>query len=423
MPKSLSDARARNATPRTKPYKIADGEGLFLLIMPSGSKYWRLKYFFAGKEKVLALGVYPEINLADARERRAQARKVLAAGNDPGEVKKEAKRVKTLKSANAFEVVAREWFEMRKHEWASSSANTMLARLEQHILPTLGPRPIANITAPDVLAMLRVVETRGTLETARRVMQISGQIFMYAIATGRAERNPVPDLRGALKTPVTKHHSYLKASELPLYIKNLDAYDGSLQTKLALRLLLLTFVRTTELRGAQWTEIDWDKAEWRIPAERMKMKELHIVPLSRQAIAILRELEMLSGNQQYIFPNQHNSGTFMSENTMLYALYRMGYHSRATGHGFRSTASTILNEYDFRADVIERQLAHCERDTVRAAYNHAQYLPERRKMMQWWADYLDKVAAKKQSPRSSIPGSSSRSPGKRRVKRTDEDRV
>jgi integrase len=395
MPKSLSDATIRNAKPRTKPYKIADGEGLFLLITPSGSKYWRMKYFFAGKEKLLALGVYPEINLTDARERRAKARKVLAAGNDPGEVKKEAKRLATFKSNNAFEVVAREWFEKRKHEWAINSANTMLARLERHILPQLGQRPIADITAPEVLAMLRVSENKGTLETARRLMQICGQIFMYAIATGRAERNPVPDLRGALKTPVVKHYAFLKAIDLPLYLKKLEAYDGSVQTKLALRFLLLTFVRTNELRGAQWTEIDWDKAEWRIPAERMKMKELHIVPLSRQAIAILRELEKHSGNLQHVFPNQHNRYTFMSENTMLYALYRMGYHSRTTGHGFRSTASTILNEHDFRADVIERQLAHSERNSVRAAYNHAQYLPERRKMMQWWADYLDKVAAKK----------------------------
>jgi integrase len=376
------------------PYKIADGEGLFLLVTPSGSKYWRMKYFFAGKEKLLALGVYPEITLADARERRAQARKVLAAGNDPGKVKKEAKRLTILASVNSFEVIAREWFENRKHEWASSSANTKLGRLERHILPKLGLKPIANIAAPEVLAMLRDVEAKGTLDTARRVMQMCGQIFMYAIATGRAERNPVPDLRGAIKTPVVKHHSFLKANELPLYLKNLEAYDGSVQTKLALRFLLLTFVRTNELRGAQWTEIDWDKAEWRIPAERMKMKELHIVPLSRQAIAVLRQLQHLTGNRQYVFPNHHNPATFMSENTMLYALYRMGYHSRTTGHGFRSTASTILNEHDFRADVIERQLAHTERNAVRAAYNHAQYLPERRKMMQWWADYLDEVAAK-----------------------------
>jgi len=393
MPKSLSDAKARNAKPRTTRYKIADGDGLFLFVMPSGSKYWRLKYFFECKEKLLALGVYPEVSLSDARERRAQARKVLAAGNDPADVKREAKRQEILKSDNAFEVVAREWFEKRKHEWKPSSAVAMLGRLEQHILPKLGQRPIADINAPEVLAVLRVIEARGTLETARRVMQICGKIFMYAIATGRAERNPVPDLRGALKTPVSTHYSFLKASDLPEFLKKLEAYDGSLQTKLALNLLLLTFVRTNELRGAQWTEIDWDKAEWRIPAERMKMKEMHLVPLSRQAIAILRELQKHSGSREYVFPNQHNPSTFMSENTMLYALYRMGYHSRTTGHGFRSSASTILNEHDFRADVIERQLAHSERNSVRAAYNHAQYLPERRKMMQWWADYLEKAAA------------------------------
>jgi integrase len=390
----LSDAKARNAKPRTKPYKLADGEGLFLVIMPSGSKYWRMRYFFAGKEKLLALGVYPEVTLTDARDRRADARKVLAAGGDPGEAKKEAKRIAILKTANSFETVAREWFEKRKHEWAASSVRTMLARLEQHILPKLGPRPIADISPPEVLAMLRVVEARGALETAQRLMQMCGQVFMYAIATGRAERNPVPDLRGALKTPVVKHHAFLKASDLPKYLKRLDAYDGDVQTKLALRLLLLTFVRTTELRAAEWTEIDWDKAEWRIPAERMKMRELHIVPLSKQAIATLRQLQKHSGNLQYLFPNQHKPATFMSENTMLFALYRMGYHSRTTGHGFRSTASTILNEHGFRADVIERQLAHTERNTVRAAYNHAQYLPERRKMMQWWADYLDEVAGK-----------------------------
>jgi integrase len=403
MPISLSDAKVRNAKPKAKPYKIADGEGLFLLITPAGGKYWRLKYFFAGKEKLLALGVYPDVALADARERRAQARRVLANGRDPGEARKEAKRVAVLESANSFEVVAREWFEKRRHEWASSTADTMLGRLEQHILPKLGQRPIADIGPPEVLATLRVIESRGALETARRMMQICGKIFMYAIATGRAERNPVPDLRGALKTPVVKHHSFLQASDLPAYLGKLEEYDGSLQTKLALRLLLLTFVRTTELRGAQWTEIDWDKAEWRIPAERMKMRELHIVPLSRQAIAVLRELEKHSGDRQYVFPNGHKPAAFMSENTMLYALYRMGYHSRATGHGFRSTASTILNEHGFRADVIERQLAHGERNSVRAAYNHAQYLPERREMMQWWADYLDKVARKPKTRHSRQP--------------------
>jgi integrase len=392
---SLSDPKVRNAKPRTKLYKIADGEGLFLVVMPTGSKYWRMRYYFAGKEKLLALGVYPDVSLADARERRADARKSLADGNDPGEVKKEAKRIAILKSANSFEAVAREWIEKRKHEWAATSNATALARLEQHILPKLGDRPVAEINPPEVLAMARVVEGKGNLETARRVMQMCGQIFSYAIATGRAERNPVPDLRGALKTPVAKHYSFLKANDLPQFLKNLEAYDGSLQTKLALRFLLLTFVRTMEVRGAKWSEIDWDKAEWRIPPERMKMRELHIVPLSNQANDTLRELETLTGNHQYLFPNQHKPESFMSENTMLYALYRMGYHSRTTGHGFRSTASTILNEHGFRADVIERQLAHTERNTVRAAYNHAQYLPERRKMMQWWADYLKEIGTKK----------------------------
>jgi integrase len=395
MPISLSDAKARNAKPRTKSYKIVDGDGLFLQVMPSGSKYWRLKYFFAGKEKLLALGVYPDITLADARDRRAQARKTLAAGHDPAEVKQEAKRLVTLKRANTFEVVAREWLEKREHEWASITTEVKLDRIESHILPKLGNRPIADITPPEVLAMLRVVEDRGTLDTARRVMQICGQIFMYAIATGRAELNPVPDLRGALKTPVVKHRSYLKERELPAYLAKLESYDGEPLTRLALRLLLLTFVRTTELRAAQWDEFDWDKAEWRIPAERMKMKELHIVPLSRQAVGVLRDVQKHSGYRQFVFPNHHNPALFMSENTMLFALYRMGYRSRATGHGFRSTASTILNERGFRPDVIERQLAHSEPNAVRAAYNYAQYLPERRKMMQWWADYLDKLAKKK----------------------------
>jgi len=391
----LTDAKVRNAKPRSKPYKIADSEGLFLLIMPSGSKYWRLRYFFAGREKLLALGVFPHIELADARDRRAQARKMLAAGQDPGEAKKQAKRLATFKTANSFEVVAREWFEKRRNGWAPSSADTMLDRLERHILPTLGRRPIADITAPEILAMLRIVEGRGTLHTARRVMQLCGQIFMYAIATGRADRNPVPDLRGALGTPTVKHRSYLQAKEMPQFLTTLETYDGSRQTKLALRLLMLTFVRTIELRAARWTEIDWEKAEWRIPAERMKMKEEHIVPLSTQSIVVLRELEQFTGTQSYIFPHDRNPSKCMSENTMLFALYRMGYHSRATGHGFRSTASTILNEHGFRPDVIERQLAHSERNTVRAAYNHAQYLPERRKMMQWWADFLDKAAKKK----------------------------
>lgn len=392
----LSEVKARNAKPKAKPYKIADGDGLFLLITPAGRKYWRLKYYFGGKEKLLALGVYPEVGLADARERRMDARKQLAAGKDPAQEKKESKRRDRLTSANSFEVVAREWLAKQECVWSERYFNTTQWRLETYIYPPIGHRPVADITALDVLEALRELEAKGVLDTMRKVKQVVEKVFMYAIATGRAERNPVPDLRGALKTPVVKHRAYLAEADLPVYLQKLENYDGSVQTRLALRLLLLTFVRTTELRAAQWNEIDWDKAEWRIPAERMKMKELHIVPLSRQAVAAFRELELLTGNRPYVFPNEHNPSNFMSENTMLYALYRMGYHSRATGHGFRSTASTILNENGFRPDVIERQLAHGERNKIRAAYNHAQYLSERQEMMQWWADHLDRLAEKNQ---------------------------
>lgn len=392
---SLSDAKARNAKPRSKPYKIADGEGLFLLVTPTGSKYWRMRYFFGGKEKLLALGVYPDLSLADAREKRADARKVLAAGRDPGQEKKESKRQTRLRSSNSFEVVASEWLEKQRTSWSERHYRTTRWQIETYVLSRIGHRPIAEITALEVLDMLRELETTGILDTTRKMKQVTGRVFMYAVVTGRAERNPVPDLQGALKTPVVRHRSYLKETEMPEYLVKLEAYDGSVQTKVALQLLLLTFVRTTELRAARWEEIDWDKAEWRIPAERMKMREAHIVPLAKQSIIALRKQEELSGNREYVFPNEHNPSKFMSENTMLYALYRMGYHSRATGHGFRSTASTILNEHGFRPDVIERQLAHGERNKVRAAYNHAQYLPERREMMQWWADFIDQLAAKK----------------------------
>lgn len=390
----LTDAAVRSAKAKNKPYKLSDGGGLFLWVQPSGGKWWRYKYRFAGKEKLLALGSYPDVSLAEVRERHAQARKVLANGIDPGEAKKEAKRLVLLKSVTTFEALSREWCESRKHKWVTKYGEAMITRLENHVFPRLGNRPIAEITAPELLAVLRVVEATGALDLAQRLLQATAQIYRFAIATGRAERNPAADLRGALKPPVRKHQAHLKADELPEYLKKLEAYDGNLQTKLALKFLMLTFVRTGELRAAEWKEIKLDDAVWRIPAERMKMRDPHIVPLSRQAVAVLKELLPLTGHWQYVFPNQHKPSGCMSENTMLYALYRMGYHSKATGHGFRSTASTILNEHGFSPDVIERQLAHAERNQVRAAYNHAQYLPERRKMMQWWADFLDTIAEK-----------------------------
>lgn len=388
----LTDTACKNAKPEAKPRKLADGGGLYLEVAPSGSKYWRMKYRFAGKEKRLAFGVYPEVSLAKAREKREAARKILADGNDPGEVKKEAKRQIAVKAENNMEVIAREWYEHHLHEWKPHYARDVINRLETHIFPKLGSRPIADISSTELLSCLKVIEKSGALDMAQRMMQTCGQVYRYAIITGRTRYNPVNDLRGALKTPVRNHHAHLKADELPEFLQKLEAYDGEPQTKLALKLLILTFVRTTELRGAKWDEISFDKAEWRIPAERMKMKDPHIVPLSTQAITVLRELQKHSGNREFVFPNQQNPSKCMSENTMLYAIYRLGYHSRTTGHGFRATASTIMNEHGFTPDWIERQLAHCERNKVRAAYNHAQYLPERRKMMQWWGDYLDDAA-------------------------------
>ena len=387
----LTDVKLKNAKPTANPYKLADSGGLYIQIHPGGGKRWRYKYRVFGREKTLSFGTYPEVGLAEARELHMEARKKLLAGEDPGEVKKTAKRLARLNNETNYEAIAREWHEQRKHTWTPGYAASAMKRLENHMFPELGTRPIADITAPELLSVVKKVEKQGAHDMAHRVLQLSGQIFTYAIATGRMTRNPVPDLRGALKPPVRKHMAHFTESQLPEYLNKLENFTGRLQTKLALKFLLLTFVRTGELRGAEWKEINFDKAEWRIPAERMKMKEMHIAPLSTQAIAVLKELRNHTGNRQHVFPNQHKPMGCMSENTILYALYDMGYRFQATGHGFRATASTILNEHGFTPDVIERQLAHSERNEVRAAYNHAQYLPERRKMMQWWGDYLDGV--------------------------------
>ena len=396
---ALTDKAIRNAKPKAKPFKLSDGGGLFLLVQPSGSKWWRYKYRIAGKEKLLALGSYPLVGLKEARDRHFHARKALDAGNDPSQVKREAKRIAAIKYENTFEVMAREWHQNRLSKWTPSHAARILKRMEADIFPKLGSRPIADITASDLLGVLRKVEERSALDLTHRLLQTCNQVFSYALVTERVSRNPAAELRGALQPVVKDNHAYLKADELPEYLAKLANYEGNPQTRLALKFLLLTFVRTGELRGAEWTEIDFEKAEWRIPAERMKMREQHIVPLSSQAIKTLRELQPHTGQWKFVFPNQHKPSGCMSENTILYALYRMGYHSRATGHGFRATASTILNEEGFKHDVIERQLAHGERDKIRAAYNHAQYLPERRQMMQWWADYLDGLVKTKRAGR------------------------
>jgi integrase len=397
----LTDRAIKSTKPGKSIKKLSDGNGLALVVYPNGSKYWAYRYRYLGKEKTLSLGVYPEVTLADARQKLIDARKLLADGQNPSEARKAVKRQALVSAENSFEAIAREWLAAKSPAWVPRYTGYLTRRLENDLLPALGSRPIKDISAPELLSVLRVIEQRGALDLANRALQYCGQVFMYGIATGRADRNPASDIKGALKTPVKKHFAYLKNTELPEFLERLDAYDGTLQTKLAVKLLMLTFVRTTELRSATWDEIDLDKAEWRIHAERMKMRRDHIVPLSKQAVAAFRELHRLNAQWKQVFPNAKKPMKPMSENAMLYALYRMGYHNRTTGHGFRHTASTILNESGlFAPDVIERQLAHVQGNKVRGVYNHAEYLPERRKMMQWWADYLDKVAAKKLPPGS-----------------------
>jgi integrase len=395
----LTDTRLRNAKPTTKAYKLSDGGGTYLLITPDGGRYWRLDYRFAGKRRTLALGIYPTVSLASARARREDARALLANGLDPSAAKKAAKRAASVASENTFEAVAREWVASQRKRLAPKYWALLLARLEGDIFPQIGSRPIAEIDAPELLEALTKVENRGVIETARRLRQTCGQVFRYAIATGRAKYDPSADLRGALRSSGRpRGHKAMAINEAPNFLASLAAYDGDLRTRHALRLMVLTFVRTTELRAARWSEfenLDGEQPLWRIPAERMKMKCKHLVPLAPQAVAVLRELRALPGFEAslYVFPSPAREG-YMSNNTMLYAMYRMGYHGRATVHGFRAMASSALNEMGFRADVIERQLAHEEQNAIRAAYNRAEYLTERRAMMNHWASYLDSLVAK-----------------------------
>jgi integrase len=386
----LTDVEARNAKPREKPYKLSDEKGMYLEVMPTGAKYWRMKYRHVGKEKRLALGVYPEVSLKDARAKRDAARSQLADGIDPSAQKKAVKAAAMNRATSNFEAVAREWFSKHSPSWAGSHADKIIRRLERDVVPWLGRRPIAEITAPELLSVLRRIEGRGAVETAHRAHQNCGQIFRYAIATGRAERDPSADLRGALPPTKERHHpSIIEPKAVGDLLRAIDGYTGSFITKCALRLAPLLFVRPGELRKAEWSEINLDAAEWRIPAEKMKMRAVHIVPLSSQAAAILQELEPLTGEGRYVFLGARTASRPMSENTVNAALRRLGYGSDdMTGHGFRSMASTLLNEQGWNRDAIERQLAHAERDSVRAAYNYAEHLPERRKMMQAWADYL-----------------------------------
>jgi integrase len=388
----LVDTAIRTAKPKDKPYKMADEKGLYLLVNPAG-KYFRFDYRFAGKRKTLALGVYPEVTLKVARERRDEVRKLIANGVDPGQQRKMTKLRQVAQAANSFQAVAVEWHSRNKHTWTEDHAKTILSRLELNVFPWLGSRPIAEVSPPDLLGVLRRIESRGAIETAHRVKQICGQVFRFAIATGRAERDSSADLRGALSpTKSTRMATIIEPQKIGELLRAIDGYQGTLIAKCALSLAPLVFVRPGELRQAEWAEINLEKAEWRIPGEKMKMRDPHIVPLSRQAVAVLKEIEPLTGRGRYVFPSVRTLARPMSENTVLAALRRMGYaKEEMTGHGFRAMASTTLHEQGWPTDVIERQLAHTERNSIKAAYNHAQHLPERRKMMQAWADYLDSL--------------------------------
>ncbi len=391
----LTNTTCKNAKPGTKARKISDGDGMYLEVMPNGSKYWRLKYRILGKEKRLALGVYPEVSLNEARDKRAQARKLLAEGSDPSLAKQEAKRIQTLNSQTTFEAITREWHAHFSSRWTERHAVYILRRLEADIFPSLGGRPITEITAPQLLDSLRKIEKRGAHEIAHRVLQMCGQVFRFAIATGRAERNPAADLKGALKPVQHGHYAALDIKDLPEFLGRLGRNEARLyvQTRLAIQLLMQTFVRTGELINARWNELRLEDAEWHIPAERMKMRQPHIVPLSRQSLELLEELKALNGHREWIFPNQHNPKKPMSNNTILFALKRLGYGGRATGHGFRALAmSTIKEKLNYRHEVVDRQLAHAPRSKVAAAYDRAKFLDERRKMMQEWADYLDQAS-------------------------------
>jgi integrase len=401
MPKRiipLSDMKIQKAKSKDKNVTLFDGGGLFLMVTPTGGKLWRFKYRYDGKQKLLAFGSYSEISLLEARKRRDEARSQLAHGIDPGAVRKAQKQANT-EATETFEIIAREWHERFKSNWTTEYASKIMSRLEGDVFPYIGARPIKEIKAPELLTVLRRVEARGTFELAHRIRTICGQVFRYAVATGQAERDPAADLRGALTPVQTINRAAItdpkKVGEL---LRAVDGYQGSFIVKCALKLAPLFFVRPGELRNAEWEEVSFENAEWNIPASKMKMKEPHLVPLSKQAIEILKELHEYTGASRYVFPSGRTFDRPMSDNAILAALRRMGYaKDEMSGHGFRAMARTILDEVlQVRPDFIEHQLAHAVRDPNGRAYNRTSHLAERKNMMQKWADYLDglKVGAK-----------------------------
>lgn len=395
--KIVSDLSIRNLKPKARLYRVAcvTGGGLCLEIAPGGGKLWRLRYRFDGVAKMLALGAYPAVGLADARQRRDEAKKLLANGVDPGAVKQAQKRSQKIAAENSFEAVARQWHARWSSARSANHAKYTLTRMEADVFPVVGKKAVSALTASDFRDMVKKVEARGALDMAKRVLQVCGQVMRYAVAHDLAERNPVADIKPAdiIRPYKKRNYARVNAKELPNLLLAIDGYAGSPHTRLALQFMALTFVRTNEMLGARWEEIDHDAKQWRIPAGRMKMDTEHIVPLSAQALKLLEKLREISYGRDLVFPGERKPDQPMSNNTILFALYRLGYRGRMTGHGFRGVASTILHEQGYPHEHIELQLAHAERNSVAAAYNHALYLPQRAKMMQAWADYLDKLKA------------------------------
>jgi integrase len=383
----LTHIVVRNATPTEKRYKLFDGNGLYLEVYPAGGKYWRLKYTYGGKDKRLSLGVYPEVSLADARGLKDKARAILKDGKDPATERRLMNAKLEEEAKNTFEVIAQEWLSIGKQRWSVTYTERVMGTMTGCVLPRLGRLPIGQVTPARVHDVVNLYEARGCLESARKARRWIGEVFTHAIQTGRLDVNPVAYVKVA-SAPV-KSYPHLPRAELADFSRRLAEYPGRPETRIALELLMLTFARPGELRAAQWTEFDLETGEWRISAERMKGRTEHLVPLSRQAVKALEDLKLFTGYSAYLFPN-HGKHPFMSENTMNRALWLMGYKGRVVAHGFRATASTILNESGhFSPDAIERQLGHQERNKIRAAYHRAEYIQERRGMMQWWADYLD----------------------------------
>jgi integrase len=397
----LNNIQCETAKPKDKPYKLADGQGMYLDVQPNGSKYWRFRYRMHGKQKLAAFGVYPEVSLKDAREKRRLARQLLEQGIDPNDHKRQEKRKASINAANTFEMVAREWHEKKKSGWSKNYADNVIHRLSNDVFPFIGSDPIADIDAPCLLDMLRKIEKRGALDLAGRTRQVCGQVFRYGIQTGRCKRDPSADLKGALETRKVKHFDAIDAKEIPELLNALERNDARLyaRTRRAIKLSMLTFVRPGELRSATWDEFDFDDAKWIIPAERMKMRRAHIVPLSRQAIEILKEQKEETDhlNTNLVFPSQFKVKKPMSENTVRIALQKLGFKDRMTAHGFRALARTTIREkLNYDPDIIECQLAHKAAGALGEAYNRAQFIKQRTIMMQDWSDYIDQVGSQGQ---------------------------